>query len=86
MVDLKGIEPSTSRMRTVRSTRTELQALIVNIGFSVKYTKRAGGDGEDRTLDLLNAIQALSRNMRLHTPNNINETHYYICHYYIPIH
>ena len=65
MVDLKGIEPSTSRMRTVRSTRTELQALIVNIGFSVKYplgyTKRAGGDGEDRTLDLLNAIQALSQ-------------------------
>jgi len=32
--------------------------------------RHSGGDKRDRTADLLNAIQALSRLYRLHTPAN----------------
>ena len=35
-----------------------------------KYAVFLGGDKQDRTTDLLNAIQALSQTHRLHTPVN----------------
>ena len=34
------------------------------------YRILPGGDKRDRTADLLNAIQALSQYMRVHTPSN----------------
>ena len=38
------------------------------------FVRPFGGDKRDRTADLLNAIQALSRLERLHTPVNRAET------------
>ncbi len=39
-----------------------------NYGKKNNYSVCCGGDGEDRTLDLLNAIQALSRHTQKRTP------------------
>ena len=69
LVDLMGIEPTTLRMRTVRSPKLSYKPVLTFLKTPAWYSKRAirqdhpapGGDGEDRTLDLLNAIQALSQ-------------------------
>ena len=50
-------------MFSVHSKKKNLETFVVSRFF-------CGGDKRDRTADLLNAIQALSRLVRLHTPLN----------------
>ena len=60
MVGSSGLEPPTSRLSGVRSNHLSYEPMFLEIRLSVTFPQRnVGGDEEDRTPYLLNAIQAL---------------------------
>ena len=79
MVGLRGLEPPTSRLSGVRSNHLSYKPMFLihsreslkRIG--IRFSQTCGGDKRDRTADLLNAIQALSRTIGYAPPDGLGK-------------